>query len=149
MPRYPFVFSLVLVALAVPCIASAVDPPPPMPTSADTAAIERTRVRLVTALRPEVRPKLEAAGRALLARMGAQEDAVRKDPKLVARPVDVLAREVVTNNLTLGNVTNGNDISALAFIVLMEATKGADSDLKAAPWVATRRASSGARCATI
>jgi hypothetical protein len=98
-----------------------------LPTVAPlTPAVTAQHTRLFGALRADLKPKVAMAARILAARVSAPVP-----PK--GKPVDVMAaaHEVVgaAHNFGLGTVNSG-DIEALAFIVLMQATKDADEDLR-------------------
>jgi hypothetical protein len=82
--------------------------------------------KLSQRLKPEVRAHLEAAGREVSARL-AQRSPPGQKPRT---PLDV-AREVAKTSLpNLGALANG-DIETLVVLVMMEAARSADADLKA------------------
>jgi hypothetical protein len=123
---------LALVAFAPAAAAEGPSAPPPAaaarPTDAQTkAAIERQRVRLSAAMRPELRARVLTAARLLAQRLDAPVAAHGRPPD----PLQ-LALQIASDGQSFPNAASlgSADIEALAFLVMMEAAKSADEDLK-------------------
>jgi hypothetical protein len=122
--------ALVALALGLACAAHAAEP---APNATVSVTVGREHARLTGPLRPDLRPKVQSAGRALLVKMAAQEEARKKDPRAPFLGIETLARKMVDDASRFGLTTQSNaDIEALATLVLLEAAKDADEDVKSA-----------------
>ena len=91
------------------------------------AALEKQRVRFSAAMRPELRARVLAAAHLLAQRLDAPvpTSGSPRDPQQ-------LARQIVSDRQSFPEASSfgGADVEALVFVVLMEASKGAEDDLK-------------------
>jgi hypothetical protein len=125
--------ALVLAATTLSSVAGAdparIGPGAALPPAAATAAatprlaqgLEARRVKMVGNLKPGVRAKLDKP----IADVLRSGQAGKAPPDYMA-----VARASLGSSSVLGNMSDG-DIMALAFLVLMEASKSAQEDLKA------------------
>lgn len=124
----------VVAALAVfagPALADVTTRPPPandavIAAPQPPADFDKQRLRLLNALRPELRRKVAPLAHEVVRRVD------QKPPRgAIAHSPLELSRRVLaeSNDLGLGELPNV-DVAALVFIVLMEATKDAQDDLK-------------------
>ena len=117
--------ALVMVATATsPEWAMAEGATAPNVLEPEPAGAEALRAKLVAALRPDARAKLPATTAAYLAKMKV------KDAPFAPEAV---ARDVLVTNAHLGYASRAtSDVEALALVVLLEASREAEQDLRAA-----------------
>jgi hypothetical protein len=130
-----FVLSIALAALAAPSsaqvVAASAKPTAealtrPKPTAEALArpkpAIEAQRTRFLAKASPKLKAKLPSLIAPVVERAGAK-------PKPKEAPVDLVA--TAKTSLRAAGYGDGADIQALVFLVLMEAAKAAEDDLRA------------------
>jgi hypothetical protein len=146
-PHVVVLLGLAALFAGAPAAADTATAPVPPAVTAARAQQEALRANLARQMRPAVRPKVEAAGRALVFDLAVQqhaEHAARSGPK--PAPLDLLAaaRARVSEAKYFG-VENAQttDVDALVQIVLLEAAHDADRDLEAA--LAAMRAANKAK----
>jgi hypothetical protein len=125
------IVALAFLTVAAPAVADTAAPV--KATSAPSfAALDAAHARLFSSARPAARSRVTTAARGVIAEFSANQQRLRSAPKLT-KPYDLLAgaraRVVDSGYLGLG-AREGADLDALVYLVLMEAAKEADSDLK-------------------
>lgn len=116
--------ALLLMAIATsPARAMAERTTAPVALEPAPAGAEALRTKLVAALRPDARAKLPATTTAYLAKMKVKDAAFAPE---------AIARDVLVANGHLGYASRAPaDVEALVLIVLLEASKEAEQDLRA------------------